>query len=152
MEAKVMRLAPGGGKSCRGKSGNPLPIPPPQAGEGGECGCASYCCTADLARVDFDTDERRFLMGAATSTLRVHVDREASRRIGGERHLDGRARRDAFLDVVAVQMYDERLIARPSQFHDIALFDPDQPHVLQTRPRSTLMSKVSSAAMAAIAA
>src|SRR5713101_9204645 len=89
------------------------------------------CRTTTLPRIDFDIDERRFLVRATAGPLRVHVNRKSSGRIGGERHLDGGTGRDAFLDVVAVQVQDERLIARPSQGYDVALLDPDQPHVLR---------------------
>src|SRR5712692_9115622 len=121
----------GGARFLRRERVDPLPIPPPQVGEGDACGSPVPGRTTTLPRIDFDIDERCFLVRAVAGPMRVHVNRKSSGRISGERHLGSGARRDTLLDVVAVQVQDERLIARPSQCYDVALLDPDQPHVFR---------------------
>jgi hypothetical protein len=59
---------------------------------------------------------------------------EAPRRAGNEGHLRRRARFDLLLDVVAVQVQDDRPVRGPAQRHGIALPHSDGAHVLGHPP------------------
>src|SRR5229473_540753 len=85
-----------------------------------------------LSRINFNIDQRRFLMRVIfrALSLRMDMERKSPRRIGRECELRDCARRDRLFDVITVKMQDHRLIRRPAQRHDIALLDANEPHVV----------------------
>src|SRR5262245_56668798 len=68
-------------------------------------------------------------MGVALRVRLVLFDRESARGARGERHVGGVARFDPKLDVVAVQVQVDGLVAGEVQTDIVALADADQPHV-----------------------
>ena len=83
-----------------------------------------------LARIDLDGDQWQVLMcmTAGACSLLVDMDRKSTGSVGRKDELGDGAGSDAFFDVITVKMQEKGLVARPSQFHDIALVDANEPH------------------------
>ena len=56
---------------------------------------------------------------------------EPARRMGREGHLSDSTRRDMRLDVIAMQMNDDRPVAAPAQAHIVALPHADLAHFMR---------------------
>ena len=86
-----------------------------------------------LAWIDFDIDQRRFVLRAAVRALSlgVKIDRKSPCRSGLESELCNCARRGQSFDVIAVKVQDHGPIRRPAQRHDIPFFHANEPHAVR---------------------